>query len=414
MRSGRLFLCALVTIGAGCAQAPSVSAPVRTSQDVALPLDTATIEGRVPRAATLEALLRQNAVDPGLTASVTDAVRSVFNPRNLQADRSFKLTRTLDGLVREFRYEIDASKFLRVVFRERRSDGQPQYDAAVVSYPREVSVDAVTANVSREHPSIVAAFDAAGESVQLPMALAEIFSGEVDFNTEVQRGDTATVLFERVRRDGEPVGYGDVQAAIFEHGGKRMVGINYPGPDGKAAWYDEHGRSLTRQFLKSPLPFEPRVTSGYTAHRVHPIFGDVRAHLGIDYAAPSGTPVVAIASGTVESADWAGDAGRLVVVRHADGYETMYMHLSSFGPGIHAGVHVSQGQLLGRVGMTGAATGPHLDFRVKKNGVHMNPVLLHNRMPAGEPLTPDTMPAFSLVRDKALGQLKTLSAKSAN
>src|SRR5581483_5553385 len=110
--------------------------------------------------------------------------------------------------------------------------------------------------------------------------------------------------------------------------------------------------------------------------------------------------------------DWAGDAGRMVVVRHADGYETLYLHLSSFGPGIHAGVHVSQGELLGRVGMTGAATGPHLDFRVKQNGIHLNPAVLHSRMPAGEPIGDDAMPRFTAVRDDVLKQLNDLTAKN--
>jgi murein DD-endopeptidase MepM/ murein hydrolase activator NlpD len=407
----RVISWGVLTVAAACA-APVSREAAGVGHDVVLPLDTATIEGRVPRAATLEALLRQNQVQPDIAASLAMAVSGVFNPRSLQADRTFRLTRTIDGLFREFQYQIDTNRFLRVVLRPRGADGQAQFDVAVVPYPREVAVEAVTADITRERPSLIAAFEAAGEkSPQLPLALADMFGGEIDFNTELQQGDSASVLFERVRREGQVVGYGDVQAAVLEHGRRQIVGIRFVGSDGKPAWYDENGRSLKRQFLKSPLPFEPRVTSGFTNHRLHPLFGDYRAHLGVDYAAQTGTSVVSVAAGTVESADWSGDAGRLVVIRHAGGYETLYLHLSSFGPGIHPGAHVNQGQLIGRVGMTGAATGPHLDFRVKKNGLHVNPVIEHSRMPPGEPIAESALSAFAEVRDHALEELRGLTTK---
>lgn len=398
----------LVALAVTCVRAPERRLAGR-SQDVALPRDVDVVEGRVPRAATLETLLRQNAIEPTLASSVTMAAAAVFNPRSLQANRPFRLTRTLTGLVREFQYEIDASKFLRVVFRHGREAGQPDFDVAVVPYPREVSLEAVTAEITREHPSLIGAFDAAGENVQLPLVLADMFSGEIDFNSELRRGDAASVLFERIRREKEFVGYGDVQAAVLEHGGKRFVGIRFHGPDGRPGWYDEQGRSLKRQFLKSPLPFEPRITSRFTSRRLHPVFGDFRAHLGVDYAAPTGTSVVAIAAGVVEAAEWSGDAGRMVVVRHPGGIETLYLHLSSFAAGIRPGAHVTQGQLVGRVGMTGAATGPHLDFRVKQNGRHINPLVMRSRMPPGEPIAPGDLGAFMGVRDQVLQQLRELT-----
>jgi murein DD-endopeptidase MepM/ murein hydrolase activator NlpD len=413
MRQGiRLISWGVLLAGAACAS-PVTRDEVAIRRDVVLPSDTSTIEGRVPRAATLQALLTQNHVQPDIAASLTMALSGIFDPRDIQADRAFRLTSTLDGLFREFQYQIDTNRFLRVALRPRSGDGQAKFDVAVVPYPREIAIEAVTADITREHPSLFAAFGGAGErSPQLPLLLAEMFSGEIDFNSELQRGDSASVLFERVRRDGQVIGYGDVQAAVLEHGHRRMIGIRFTGADGKPAWYDENGRSLKRQFLKSPLPFEPRVTSGFTTRRLHPLFGDYRAHLGVDYAAPTGTAVVSVAAGTVESADWSGDAGRLVVVRHAGGYETMYLHLSSFGPGIHPGAHVNQGQLVGRVGMTGAATGPHLDYRVKLDGTHVNPLLVLGRMPPGEPISESALPAFAQARDRALAELKDLTAKN--
>jgi len=403
-----------VLLAGGCASRAVPEPQSGPTRDVLLPLEAEVIEGRVPRAATLETLLRQHAVDPTIATSLVSAVGEVFNPRSLKADRFFRLTRSLDGLVREFQYQIDPTRFLRVALRPLEPNGEPKFEVTVVPYPRKVAVATVTADITREHPSLIAAFDAAGESVQLPLMLADVFSGEIDFNSELQRGDSASVLFERVTREGQPSGYGDLQAAVLDHGRRQMVGIRFAGADGKPGWYDENGRSLKRAFLKSPLPFDPRVTSGYSAHRVHPLFGDVRAHLGVDYAAPVGTAVIAVASGVVESADWAGDAGRMVAIRHNEGYETLYLHLSSFAPGIRPGAHVNQGQAIGRVGMTGAATGPHLDFRVKRNGIHMNPVVLHSRLPPGEPIAPEQLDEFNRIRDRVLAQLRPVAATDAS
>jgi murein DD-endopeptidase MepM/ murein hydrolase activator NlpD len=409
------ILSALAIFAAGCAS-PAVPI-VRLGgggRDVLLPISTSTIEGRVPRAATLEGLLRQNQVERDVASSAVEAVRGIFNPRSLKADRSYRLVRTLDGLFREFQYQIDAGSFLRIAFKDHHADGEPQFDVAVEPYPRQVELAAITAEISQAHSSLIGALDAVGGNVQLALSLADIFGGEVDFNSELQRGDRVTVLFERIMRDGQFAGYGDIQGAILENGKRHLTGVRFLGPNGKSAWYDEQGRSLKREFLKSPLPFEPHITSNFSLHRLHPIFGSVRAHLGVDYAAPIGTAVVAVAAGSVEIAAWSGEAGRMVTVKHASGYETSYLHLSAFGPGIHPGAHVTQGQLLGRVGMTGAATGPHLDYRIKKNGIHVNPSVELSRMPPGVPIDSEAMPAFLQERRRVFGTLdQLLGAKAA-
>jgi murein DD-endopeptidase MepM/ murein hydrolase activator NlpD len=282
-----------------------------------------------------------------------------------------------------------------------------------VTTPKETRRQAVEADITREHASLVGSLDAQGEAVGLALRLADILGGEVDFNTDLQRGDRLTALFERVVRNGAPGEYGAVDAAVLQNVGRRIVAIRFDGPDGKPAWFDEDGRSLKRQFLKSPLPFEPRITSGFSLSRVHPIYGDRRPHLGVDYGAPTGTSVVAVSSGVVESAEWAGDAGRMVVLRHASGYETLYLHLSAFAPGLHPGQRVDQGALIGRVGQTGAATAPHLDYRIKRNGVYVNPMAELARMPKGEPIAPDALPAFQVARDRALQELTTRLADRA-
>jgi murein DD-endopeptidase MepM/ murein hydrolase activator NlpD len=175
--------------------------------------------------------------------------------------------------------------------------------------------------------------------------------------------------------------------------------------DGKVGWYDEEGRSLRRAFLKTPLRFDPRITSGFSYNRFHPVHGRRRPHLGVDYGAPTGTPVLAVSSGVVTTAAWSGEAGRLIKIKHSGGYETMYLHLSGFAPGIRSGTRVDQGDVIGYVGMTGTATGPHLDYRVVKNGTYLNPVSAFSGMPAGEPIAPDQMAAFLQQRDDANAQM---------
>jgi murein DD-endopeptidase MepM/ murein hydrolase activator NlpD len=379
--------------------------------DLALPKDTATVEARVPARATLAGLLIASHLSADLATEVVAAVRDVFDPRGLRTDRSYRLTRGLDGSFRAFEYEIDADRFLSVASRGPGDAGAPLLDVSVVATPKETRRQAVRADITREHASLVGSLDAQGEEVGLALRLADILGGEVDFNTDLQRGDRLTALFDRVVRNGSPGEYGAIDAAVLENVGRRIVAIRFEGPDGKPAWFDEDGRSLKRQFLKSPLPFEPRITSGFSLSRVHPIYGDRRPHLGVDYGAPTGTSVVA--SGVVESAEWAGEAGRMVVLRHASGYETLYLHLSAFAPGLHPGQRVDQGALIGRVGQTGAATAPHLDYRIKRNGAYVNPVAELARMPKGAPIPSDVLPAFQVARDRALQELATRLADRA-
>ena len=181
--------------------------------------------------------------------------------------------------------------------------------------------------------------------------------------------------------------------------------------DGGNVYWDDKGESLRRAFLKAPLEFK-RISSGFSYARRHPVTGQVRPHTAVDYAAPTGTPVVAIGDGTVVSAGWAGGGGNTVKIRHNSVYTTSYMHLSKYGPGIKAGVHVQQGQVIGYVGMTGTATGPHLDFRVYQNGTAINPLTLES--PSAEPLPEELMPAFDSTFHARLAEMDSLAVASAD
>ena len=392
---------------AACAAPKSrpASSPQRAVVDVLFQAESAVIEARVPRHATLDSLLRQHQLSTDLVNAAVQSAASVFNPRKLRADRPYRLVLSFDGFLREFEYEIDTDKFLRIVNRDRGRSGV--LDAQVLPFEKESNVVAIRGDIDAAHPSLIAAMGESGENIQLAMALAEVFGGQIDFNSDLQPGDRFELLFEKSTREGQFAGYGNILAATFVADGKTHEAVRWVNPDtGKAGFYDGEGRSLKRFFLVSPLRFEPRITSRFSRQRLHPVYHTMRAHLGVDYAAPHGSAVVAVAAGTVVSAGWAGAGGRQVRIRHAGGIETYYLHLSSFAPGIRAGASVDQSQIIGRVGATGAATGPHLDFRLFKNGKFVDPVGERRRQPPGDPIRPEHRSAFVAARDTMLKQIE--------
>jgi len=383
-------------------------------QDVPLPRDVDIFDALVPRNATLESVLKSHPGTSQFADSIVGAVRDVFNPRHLQANRPYRVTTTLDGLFQEFRYRLDADKFLRVALKDNSPADAPEFEVEVVPYPKEILTAAVEVEITTARPSLAAALQDQGENIQLALLLADAFSGDVDFNSDLQDGDRFEVLFGRVLRDGQFSGYDAVQVATYHTDDRTLTAIRHQGPDGQMAWYDAEGRSRKRQFLKSPLEFQPFVTSGFSVSRLHPVLGYHRAHRGVDYRAGYGTKVLAVSSGTVVAAGWSGGAGRRVVIRHASGYESAYFHLSAFGPGITEGARVAQGDVIGRVGNSGTVTGTHLHYELRKNGTHVNPVTEHRNMPPGVPIPADQLPAFMATRDGLINGLRqALSAAPA-
>ena len=402
--------CSLVLVGgalglASCA-APEPVRRVPSRADIQLPREFERFEALIPRHATLDSLLRGHRISEDLVAEAVTAARAVFDPRQIRAGRKYRLEMTIDGLLREFIYEIDTDRFLRIV---RRDAAKPEaLDAQVIPFEKQTEVAAIDARLEGDITSLIGAIAGSGETIPLALELADIFSGQVDFNNDLQPGDSFKVLFEKATRDGAFSNYGAVLAASITVDGRQLQAFRWTDPaTGKAAYYDENGRSLKRFFLKSPLKFEPRITSRFSRRRFHPVHKVYRAHLGVDYGAPAGSSVVAVASGVVVSARYSGGGGNTVQLKHPGGFETYYLHLSSFGPGVRAGVKVSQGQLIGRVGSTGTATGPHLDYRLKRGGVFVNPVSVHSKQAPGEPIPAAQLARFTARRDDSLGQLRT-------
>lgn len=230
----------------------------------------------------------------------------------------------------------------------------------------------------------------AGASPLVILKLSDIYAWTVDF-FGLQQGDRFRMIYDELTCEGKVIDVDTVWFALCNHGGKEYPAIMFDQGDGGNLYWNEKGESMKKAFLKAPLNFT-RISSGFSTHRLHPVTRRVQPHLAVDYAAPSGTPVWSIGDGTVISAGYSGAAGNMVKIRHNATYTTAYLHLSKYAQGIKAGAHVRQGQVIGYVGSTGRSTGPHLDFRVWKNGSNINPLKLDS--PPAEPVRKENLPVL--------------------
>lgn len=236
----------------------------------------------------------------------------------------------------------------------------------------------------------------------LALELDRIYGGVVDFYSDLQPGDCVAIVYRAYVRPDGSARLGEIESAELVNRGVSRAAIWFEAPDGTADWYDVEGSSLRRQFLRSPLKFT-RISSGFTSRRFHPILKRYRAHPGIDYVAPAGTPVQAAGNGVVRYAGWKGGYGRFVELQHGKVYRTSYAHLSRIAAGVRAGRRISQGEIIGYVGSTGLATAAHLDYRFTKNGRFVNP--LSEDLPTGEPVPREYGALFAERREAALGLL---------
>jgi murein DD-endopeptidase MepM/ murein hydrolase activator NlpD len=250
--------------------------------------------------------------------------------------------------------------------------------------------------------SLWGAFEDLGEDPRIALKLADVFAWEIDFVTDPRVGDTFTIVFDELEYPGGEVEIGDVLCSKYVNEGKEHLIFRFDDEEGDPGYYDSNGNSARRVFLKSPLNYR-RISSFFSSARFHPILKVYRPHYGVDYAAPSGTPIVSIGDGRVVQAGWNGGFGRYVEIRHNSTYTSCYGHLSRFGDGVSRGARVSQGQVVGYVGSTGLATGPHLDFRIKKFETYVNPLTLD--CPRAEPVSAGRMAQFMEARDVFLKAL---------
>jgi murein DD-endopeptidase MepM/ murein hydrolase activator NlpD len=257
-----------------------------------------------------------------------------------------------------------------------------QEDGSLKAQKRPVELTTEVAQVQvKIEGSLWGSLEKAGEDPELAVLASDVLAWDVDFYLDVRAGDGMRMVVEKVSADGKFLRYGEVLAAEYDGastGRKRL--FRYTDPEGQTSYYDDNGQSARRGFLKTPLKFA-RITSGF-GNRIHPLLGYEKAHQGVDYGAPVGTPVWAVGDGRVEQSGWNGGCGKSVTLRHRNGLETLYCHLSAVS--VAAGKPVSQKQIIGYVGQTGMATGPHLHYGVKKNGSFVNP--LHLEIPRDAPI----------------------------
>lgn len=337
---------------------------------------------------TLGDELRRMGVDSLAAAGVVSSAQSVFDARHFHAGNSLSVGRSITGSLRTVRYQIDAD---RMLFVEDHPEG---FQARIQPIPSQMDVATVSGNI---RGSLFNGVKDAGESPELAIRLAEIFGWDLDFYTDPRAGDTFRVIIEKkAYSNGQTAGYGRILAAEYDNAGHPYQAVLFHDALGAPGYYKPDGSALQKAFLRSPLKFAAPITSHFSQSRFHPILKTYRPHLGVDYGAPTGTPVQTIGNGRVIFAGLSGGSGNLIRIQHSNGYETMYMHLSRIL--VHVGEHVEAGERIGLVGMTGLATGPHLDFRILQNGTYRNFETLH--LPPAEPVAHKDMPDFSAARDK--------------
>jgi murein DD-endopeptidase MepM/ murein hydrolase activator NlpD len=358
------------------------------------PITTSRVEMR--RGDSLvQALARGGLSSRSATLLATQFGKNGADLRKIRAGATIEITWNARHEPMEVRYE--AGPWL--TFAARPSSGSWRVGRAE-TIP-DMRVEAVSGVVER---SLFDAVEQSGESARLVLGLVDIFSSDFDFTADTRAGDRFRLLVEKRYAGDTFVDYGRILVAQYKSGGKTLTGVGFDKGVSRFAHYDLNGNSLRKSFLKSPLEFT-RITSGFTYARPHPILGGVRPHLAIDYAAPVGTPVRAVADGVVVSAGWNGGNGIQVHLRHRSGYETQYNHLSRIPTDIRAGARVHQKQIIGNVGATGLATGPHLDYRIVRNGTYVNP--LSEKFIPGEPIPAATRADFTRHSRELVARLET-------
>lgn len=338
------------------------------------------IEGRVGKGDTMSAILEKSV--SGDVRHYISAAKKVFSLSGFKAGHPYMVHLDPEsGKLSRFEYEIDRKRKLVVEGAERPEARLEDINYAVLLDTAEGVID----------DSLFQAVADIGESPQLALSLVKLFGSEINFTRNLEKGDTFSVLIEKRYKDGEYSGYGRIIAAVFTNRGKTYEAFLFRNGKGEEMYYNADGENLNKTLLQSPLA-ATRMTSRFSQSRFHPILRVSRPHLGVDYGAPVGTQVKAVGDGTVTSRGWAGGYGNQIVIKHGAGLESLYSHLSGFARGVAPGAKVKQGQVIGFVGSTGLATGPHLDFRLRQNGEFINPAKAIN--PRGRPVAKGNMEIF--------------------
>jgi murein DD-endopeptidase MepM/ murein hydrolase activator NlpD len=342
------------------------------------------IRGTMEHRDTVATALTRLGIDPPQAFRVVNSLRGKLDFRTCRQGERFEILRAPTGQVERFIYR----KSPLVSYRVERREGK-----LVSRKVTETAERKVVPIGTRVKGPLYTTFDRAGESPQLVTMFVDIFAWDIDFFIDVHPGDTIRLLVEKFTFNGEFVRYGRILAAEYNGDIGVYRAFWYETDDGKVDYFDENGDSLRKAFLKSPLKFT-NISSGF-GKRVHPVLGFSKMHLGVDLAAPRGTPIWAPGDGRVKVAGRRGVSGKLIILRHAQGYETIFAHLHTIAPGIRKGARVRQKQAIGTVGSTGRSTGPHLHYGMKIKGKHVNPFT--QRFPPATPVPRSELKTYKRV-----------------
>ena len=347
----------------------------------------------VERGTNFANLLKHAGIPDEQLAIATHAAQQAWNLRRIVPGHAMWAERTNAGELKSVVYRIDPDRELLLTPRGA------EFDAAIREVESKTRVVTVSGTLNG---SLFESIDDVGEKPELAVRFADILAWDIDFYTDPQPGDTFSIVLEKKQyKDGQTAAYGRILALRYDNAGRVHEAVLFHDGNGRPAYYTRDGRSLQKSFLKSPLKFAARISSHFSRSRLHPVLKTYRAHLGTDYAAPIGTPVQAVANGKVVFAGRSGGSGNMVKISHIDGYDTFYLHLSRIL--VRRGQSVQQGQRIGLVGMTGLATGPHLDFRIERRGQFMN--FEHMKVLPTTPVAKADWPEFERVRDEYAAML---------
>lgn len=340
---------------------------------------------------TLSQILSRYNVSEAVVAQLSNIPKDVFDVRTIRTDNGYAVLSSLDSLEQAKGFVYFANPIDYVVLK---------LGDTLTAYKGKHEVDTVRRYITGSiSSSLYASVVSSGATPELASELEEVFAFDVDF-FGLQPEDNYRILYNTFEVEGQDIGKCQILAANMVHGGKKFYIFGYDQQQGKGIeYFDAEGNARKGKFLKAPLKFS-RISSKFSHSRFHPVLKRHRAHHGVDYAAPKGTPVHAIGDGVVISAGYSGGAGHMVKIKHDETYTSAYLHLSKYGSGVHKGARVSQGQTIGFVGSTGLSTGPHLDFRIWKNGVPVNPLKVTS--PSSGPVMPERKADYLKHKDKLL------------
>jgi len=364
----------------------------KTQATKAEPANLLRITGIVEKGQSLYEIFKRHGFDPRELFHVKEALAGVHSAREFRSGQPYEIHVDPEKRLHAFVYWVNDDSLVRVT---RAGEG---YQAEKLNLEYEKKILCLEGAIE---DNLIASMGGGQQNLLLALNLSDIFAWDIDFTTALRKGDTFRILVEGLYRDGEFRKYGSILAAEFVNDGALSRAYRFE-VDGRADYYDAEGRSLRKAFLKAPLSFR-RVSSGFSKSRLHPVLNIRRAHNGTDYVAPKGTPVSAIGSGQVLAAGHQGGYGKLVVIRHPNGYKTFYGHLSGIAKGVRRGASVTQGQLIGTVGSTGMSTGPHLHFEMRVNDRPVNPRRVE--IPAGQPVPEALLASYRAERDHLAGRL---------